>query len=345
MFRRTYSLFLVVALFVFIGALPVMAQAQKTINLDKTYEWKMTSLFPSGQRVNSGMVEFVKLLQQRTNGKVKITFYEGTLGAITDHWEMLKGNAIQFAFTGDSPNIGRTPILTMVGLPMEFDDSISVWVALNELYKAGYLKELTDNFKVLSFQATDPFIYFFSKKKISKLEDWKGLKVRCGGSVQCMATSQLGASGVAMAGSEAYMALQTGVIEGTLSGIETAYDRKYYEPCKYALKQTLSFGALVLLMNKGVWNSLPPDLQNVIEQTAQEVNAADVRKRAEDEKMLWAEYGKRAEVYTISKEEAAKWKGMMDSVSQKYVQDAASKGYPAKEALQLIRKVAASSKK
>jgi TRAP-type C4-dicarboxylate transport system substrate-binding protein len=315
--------------------------ATQTINLEKNYNWKMTSSFSAGQDGNKGVLQFIKMLDQRTKGKVKITLYEATLGSPTDAWDMVKGNAVQLTITGDLYNVGRIPILTMVGLPLEYPSSKAVWVTANEWLKAGYLKELTDNFKVLYFLSSDPLSIFIRSKKVTALDDFKGLKIRCGGGAQSQATALLGATGVSMPGGEQYMALQTGVLDGTISGIDMAVDRKLNEVTKYALKQPFYFGMFMLLMNRETWNGLPPDLQKLIEQTAQEVGASESERRSNAEQSLWSEFGKKVEVYSITREEEARWRQAVAGVADKYVRDAAAKGYPAKEALDLMRKVVA----
>ena len=47
---------------------------------------------PPGHIQNRSIVDFAKTLEQRTNGAVKITIYEATLGAPTDQWDMVKTN-------------------------------------------------------------------------------------------------------------------------------------------------------------------------------------------------------------------------------------------------------------
>jgi hypothetical protein len=65
------------------------------------------------------------------------------------------------------------------------------------------------------------------------------------------------------------------------------------------------------------------------------------RRYAED-KTLVTTYEKRGgEFYSVGKEEFNKWRQLIRPNSDKYVQDMASKGTPAKEALATMRKVAA----
>ena len=138
----------------------------------------------------------------------------------------------------------------------------------------------------------------------------------------------------------------TGVVgAGAMTGIDNAVDRKFYEVAKYALKLGISGASKVLLMNKETWNSLAPDLQTTIDKTSQEVIEADLKIAEADEKSLWEVYGKNAEVYAIGQEEEKRWHDAAAGIADKYVQETAAKGYPAKEALELMRKVVSDYKK
>jgi TRAP-type transport system periplasmic protein len=336
------SLIVLIGFILFVAALSgVVAAEISAIDLNKSYNWKMTSAMSAGQDGNKGIVEFVKLLDQRTKGKVKISLYESTLGAPTDAWDMVKNNAVQFTFTSDLYNGARMPILGMVGLPMELPSQRAVLLTANEWLKAGYLKELTDNFKVLFFLSTHPLTAFLRNKKVATMDDFKGLKIRCGGPAQSQGVALLGATGVSMPGGEQYMALQTGVLDGAISGIDMALDRKFYEVAKYAPRQPLYYGIYLLLMNKEIWNGLPSELQKLMDQTANEISASEVERRQKAENSLWSDYGQKVDVYSISKEETARWRKATASVADKYVKDAEAKGYQAKEALEVMRKIAA----
>jgi len=329
-----------IGLVLFIGApIGVVAAEMPALDLNKTYNWKMTSAMSTGQDGNKSIVEFVRLMDQRTKGKVKISLYEGTLGAPTDAWDMVKNNAVQLTFTSDLYNAARMPILGMVGLPMEYPSQRAVLTTTNEWLKAGYLKELTDNFKVLFFLSTHPLTVFLRNKKVVTMDDFKGLKIRCGGPAQSQGVALLGATGVSMPGGEQYMALQTGVIDGAISGIDMAIDRKFYEITKYAPSLPIYFGIYVLLMNKETWNGLPQELQKLIENTSNEISASELARRTNDEKSLWSTYGQKVEVYKINKEEETRWRKATASVADKYAKDMEAKGYPAREALELMRKV------
>jgi TRAP-type C4-dicarboxylate transport system substrate-binding protein len=291
--------------------------------------------------LNRNLVEFSKLLGERTKGAVKITFYEATLGSPTDQWDMLKNNVCQIVFVADAYSVGRIPVGSLLNMPFEVPNMAANMAIFNEWVKAGYLKELTDNFKVLYAVPTYPLEMFLRDRKVMTLEDLKGVKVRALSGIMGQTITALGATGVSMPGGEMYMALQTGVIDCVVTGVDNYTERKLYEVTKCAMKFPLYAGSLWPSMNKETWNSLPADLQQIIEQTAQEVSSANLKRGIDEESGLWDAAAKRgAIVYEIGPEERARWKKATAGVADKYVQEWAAKGYPVKEALELMRKVA-----
>jgi TRAP-type transport system periplasmic protein len=336
MFAGICVMFLFV-LFVFFAG--TAGSAERTVTLSKSYVWKMTSSFPPGHMLNRSAVEFAKAVEQATNGGVKITVYEGTLGAPPDHWEMVKKNAIQIAFMGEAHNVGRLPVISMTNLPFELPNTDVAMKVANEWMKAGYLKELTDNFKVLYLVPTNLQSPFFRNKKVTAMADLKGIKLRSVSGIQGQTVAALGGSGVSLTGAEVYMALQTGIIDGTVTGVDFFVDTKLYESAKFALQQPIYGGMFMLVMNSEVWNSLPKELQSLMEQISLDVSVKDVKKRNEEEMAYWEAVKKnKVEVYTISPDEVARWKKATENVADKYVQEWAGKGYPAKQALELMRK-------
>jgi TRAP-type transport system periplasmic protein len=338
---RTTSLFSVLLIF----AVSLMATAGDcadkgpSVSLTQTYNWKMTSTFPKGMSKNKPLLEFISALRERTEGKVKITIYEGTLGAPADQWDMVKDNTIQISLLADGYNPGRMPVTSLFYLPFELSDMESIARIYEDWFKAGYLRELTDHFKVLWLMPTNLQHLFLAKKKVTSLADLKGLKVRSVSGIAGQTITALGATGVSIPGGETYLALQTGVIDGTITGADNVVERKLFEPCKYALYLPMFAGTFAVAMNKETWNSLPKDLQTLIDQVSREIRDSDLRREIGMEKGMWEAIKKAGvTVYTISPEEQARWKKATETADDKYLQEWSAKGYPVKEALVVMRK-------
>ena len=319
-------------LFSFLLSTPVFAA-------DK-YNWKMTSFQGSaGPPINAVIKKFIKVLNERTNGAVKITLFENTLGKAQDHWEMLEKGAIEMAFLSEGHNLGRVPVACLLNLPFELSDQGLLYDLCDEWMKAGYLGEVTDHFKVLFTKPTATINLFTSEKKVTKLEDFQGMKIRALSGMMGHTLEALGAAAVSMHGSEIYMNLSTGVIDGLLTGPDFVYGVKLYEIANYGIKLSFAAGMFFECMNKNVWDSLPKDLQDTIEAVAKEVREGDKAQTIEVEKASWDNLRNKTkmEIYTISPEEQARWRKATSGIANKYLDEWAAKGYPVKEAYQMMQ--------
>ncbi|MBN2060866.1 MAG: TRAP transporter substrate-binding protein DctP [Deltaproteobacteria bacterium] len=306
------------------------------------FDWKMSSAFPLGDTANMENDKFAKMVEEGSNGRVKITYYGGTLGSPRDAWDMVKSNTIQFTWTGDLYNPGRMPITGMVGMPFEVPTIEKAYKSLDGLLNAGYLDKEYSGLKALYLLPTYPINLYFTKKKVEKMEDFQGVKIRCGTGLQGQVLTTLGASTVSLPGSEEYMSLQTGVIDGTITGINIAFLRKLNEVVKYGMRDPImSFGVMVMLMNEETWEKTPDDIQKIILQASKDICEDQVTKNTKNLDVMWNDFSQKVEAYTISPDEQARWRKSTGDLIEKYAEDLSAKGYPAKEALGLIRKVIA----
>jgi TRAP-type C4-dicarboxylate transport system substrate-binding protein len=102
----------------------------------------------------------------------------------------------------------------------------------------------------------------------------------------------------------------------------------------------------ILIMNKETWDSLPKDLQVTIEQISREISAKSTKMLIDEAQQRWNILrDRKVEVYSLSPEEQGRWEQATAAVADSYVQEWAAKGYPMKEALALMRKVVAASRK
>ena len=176
----------------------------------KTIELSFANFFPPSHIHGKLGQEYCDAIAERTNGRVKITYYPGgslvsapkTYGAIVD------GIAdLGFSVLGYSR--GVFPALEAIDLPMGYKSGVQATKIINAFVEKFQPKEL-NKIKPMLLTAHGPGI-IHSKKPIRKLEDIKGVKVRCYGfSVKVI--KALGAVPVAMGQSQAYEALQKGVL-------------------------------------------------------------------------------------------------------------------------------------
>jgi len=136
-------------------------------------------------------------------------------------------------------------------------------------------------------------------------------------------------------------ALQKGVVEATFSPMEVLKGWKQGEVIK-STTECYSVGyttAMYVMMNMKTWNSLPKDIQKIIE----EVSAEWLVKHAAG----WDEADKAGREFSLSlgnkiiplsEEESARWAGAVESVFDDYVKTAKGMGLPGDAYLDFIRK-------
>jgi TRAP-type C4-dicarboxylate transport system substrate-binding protein len=228
---------------------------------------------------------------------------------------------------------GKFPLTEVIDLPIGIKSGSAATRLINEYYKKFNPKEF-DEVKVMYFHAHGPGI-LHTKTAVNKLEDVKGLKIRCTGLAAKIVTA-LGGAPVAMAMGETYDALSRGVVEGSMAPQEALNTWKWGEVVKFTTEcwgASYSTGFFVV-MNKDKWNSLTPDIQRIIEK----VNEEWIEKQGKN----WDEVDKLGreatlklgnKIISLSKEEDERWAKAVNPLLNGYVKDMKEKGLPGEEAL------------
>jgi TRAP-type C4-dicarboxylate transport system substrate-binding protein len=149
-------------------------------------------------------------------------------------------------------------VLATIGdFPVGFlDTPLAEWLAAERLAKEfpEFDKELAaNNMKRLTYYGVAN-IHLISRKPIRKLEDLKGLKVRCSGKLHPVQLKAIGAVPIFIPSVEAYDGLQKGVIDASTCTARWAVSFKYYEtPAKYFIRIGLGGDpGMGVMINSGV---------------------------------------------------------------------------------------------
>jgi TRAP-type transport system periplasmic protein len=110
-----------------------------------------------------------------------------------------------------------------------------------------------------------------SNRRITKLEELKGLKIRVPEIKIIMEVMKAwGAAPTPLAASELYTSLKQGVVEGQDNGFDSVAQAKYYEVQKYVIVVDYVRSGLIVLMAQNHWNSLKPEQRKAFEEAAVE---------------------------------------------------------------------------
>lgn len=311
----------------------------------KVYQLKWNGMHTSDSDNGRLQMLFMDMVKKATGGRVEITYFPTeTLGKVTDSLNMLKGGVCDIAFVPtvffpaqfEMYNLLDAPFL---GIANRTVNSKVRW----ELYRQGYFDKDFVDFKVLGFNTT-PGNTLFLRKKVLTVEDFKGLKLRAPDALTNGLWGEFGATGVAMPTPELYMALDRGVIDGIVTGYESAISMKQYEVTKYCIwNPAISWGGMGYLMSKELWNKFPPDIQRNIDEVVAKYPDEYLRYYQDmDKKAPGMLKEKGVEVYDLSASETARLMKIAGSFVDKVLAEKEAKGLPAKKMMEQLKKIVAS---
>jgi TRAP-type C4-dicarboxylate transport system substrate-binding protein len=293
-----------------------------------------TTHMPAQHSLTRMATEWGKEIEKRTNGKVKFTVLAGgtMLSADKAYDGIVKGIAdAGLAVPGFTR--GRFPMSEVLDLPLGYKSATAATKLTNLYYNRFKPKEFGE-VQVMYVMAHGPGV-LHSKKAVNKLEDIKGMKIRCTG-LSAKVAGAIGGAPVAMPVGDSYDALSRGVVDASFASMEAAEGWKWAEVTKFiiessAIGYTTSF---FVVMNKRIWNSLDPDTQKTIEKVNEEWIAKE-GSAWERSELAGKEFAIKmgVKVTPFSKEEDEKVAKAVRPLLDEYVANAKKAGLPGDEAL------------
>ena len=305
---------------------------------DKVIEISYSNMFPPTHIQSILGEQWGKEVEKRTNGRVKIVYYPGqTLLKGPKTYDGVIDGIADMGMAVLGYHRGVFPTMEAIDLPMGYPSGKVATLIVNDFYEKFQPPALADKVKVMYLHAHGPGL-FHSKKPITTMEDLKGMKVRCYG-FNAKVVQALGGVPVAMSQADVYEALQKGVCEATISPMEVLKGWRQAEVTEYTTdSDAVGYtSGLYVVMNKDKWNSLPKDVQQIIE----EINKEWIIKEGE----AWDKSDLEGREYALSKghkfvklteEEKQRWLKTVRPVIDQYIKDAEAKGLPGKEYVEFI---------
>jgi len=237
----------------------------------KVVTLKVANWFPITHQQNVLLEQWGKDLEKRSGGKVKVNYYAGgTLVPAAQCYDAVVKDIADVSNHVLGYTMGRFPFSQVLDLPIGTPPGPAATKIANQMYAKFKPKEF-DDVKVLWFHG-QPGGYLHTKTKpVEKLDDVKGLKLRCYGS-NAKFVGLIGGTPVAMPMPDVYDALAKGVVDGLMSSYEALEGFRTGEHVKYSTENTMTAysATFVVAMNKKKFASLPKDVQEIIDKMSPE---------------------------------------------------------------------------
>ena len=285
------------------------------------------------------LVPLTMKIETLTNGRVHFTFYpKEELGKGKEQYDLaVKGTAdITASMTEYTP--GRFPLTSVMTLPFIGQTGEKNSIVLWHLYQKFLKNSEYQDTKILWLFCHGPGLLHTVNKPVKTLEDLKGLRLRVGNAVIGKAVELLGAISVVASATETTKLLQEGQLDGAFIVWEGANNYKYLEMCKYHTELGMYTLPFFVAMNKEKYNSLPPDIQKIIDDNSGEEMAAMTGRAmdSQDVKAKKIAQDRGDFIYTLPKAEFEKWKKITLAVGDHWVEEMKAKGLPGQEVLTYV---------
>lgn len=279
---------------------------------DKVYTLKYQHSYPpSLSFYNKTGTNFIKRVEAWSGGRIKFQVFEvGAVASVAGMLEAVDAGILDVSQSWGGFYVGNVPEADIeTGLPLAWDEAYEVYDAYyNRGLKDVIAQAYESRYEVKHFPAMISMQYCIStSKEVNSLDDLKGLKLRAIG-VYGEFAQALGASATVVPGAELYTALQLGTIDGLIYDAEAVVAQGLESFLKTSIVDpNLNAGAGHWLINRETWESLPADLQQVIEDAVQYGNSASaLAYRASAEVNVGVMQSKGVKMLQLSDEERAR---------------------------------------
>jgi tripartite ATP-independent transporter DctP family solute receptor len=217
---------------------------------------------------------FKSLVEAGTNGSVLVqTFPSGQLGKDKDVVQQVKAGVIQSGIHSVGGFASVYPLIGVLDIPFAFPNISKTY----EVFDGPFGKKLAASIEsktglhTIGFGDSGGFFQLTnSKRPIHTPADMAGVKIRTMGlDTHKAIITAMGGQPAAIAWSEVYTALQTGVADGQMNPIPIIAFAKFQEVQKYLTLSGHIFAPYVWVMNNDFWNSLTASEKEVVTYAAQ----------------------------------------------------------------------------
>ncbi len=277
---RLFSLLLAIA-----GLLPALTLAPATaLAQAQPVTLRLGHILNEASLYHVSATKFAEALAKNSGGRLKVEIFpNGTIGFERDLIEGMRLGTIDAGVITNAPISGFEPRMMVLDLPFIFKSREAAFKVMDgDIGKRlfGYLE--AQNLKGLAFFDAGWRTVVSTKKALTKPEDYAGTRFRVLESPLYVATfKSLGVNPTPMNFGEVYTGLRQGTIDSLDLPIYAVHAAKFYEVAKYMALTEHMLTPVVLMMSNAKFKSLPPDLQQAVLKSAQEVTALQ-RKIAED---------------------------------------------------------------
>jgi len=235
----------------------------------QTIELKLSHFVPPQHAFHKWVTAWTENIEKQSGGRLKFTIYPNgqLVGPPNRQLDAARNGITDIAWVLHGVTPGRYPMTELANLPFAWkgteDDIVETAKRMTEL-APKYLAAEHTGLHILFMSMANPVVVY-SKTPITKLDDFKGMKIRYASAANKVMLDALGATTLLIPPPDSQDALAKGIIVGATFPHEAGLAYDLAGVVKYSLDPGMASATFVMAMNPAKYNSLPPDLKALLD--------------------------------------------------------------------------------
>ncbi|MBO3761501.1 TRAP transporter substrate-binding protein [Ciceribacter sp. L1K22] len=270
---------------------------------------------------------FKDYVENKSNGELTVRLFPGNqMGSVRDTTEMVQAGTLEMTLPSDGAFAGFYKPIQVWSLPYLFRSAPVAWEVMNGEFGQWMLGDIEEKtgIKALAFSQNGFRSFVNNVRPIKTPADMQGMKIRTMESpVYMEMVKALGANPTPIAGSEAVMALQQGVVDGLENPPPVLYTGGAADVAKHLTLNEHVLGLHIVVASKTWFESLSPAHQAIVQEGARVMAAVENVQKTEGDwiyaKKIAEEKG--VQVHTSTPEEKQSFKDAVYQPVRKYISE------------------------
>jgi TRAP-type C4-dicarboxylate transport system substrate-binding protein len=303
-----------------------------------------TNVPPQHWASTQGAEPFMACVKKVTNGDLDFGYFPGgQIQNFNNSLDVVNNGLAQISYLVISALSGKLPINGIPLLPNMGNSVVEMTKANRKVIDADgpFKKEFADNkVRPLFINMFPAYQMILKSGAIEAPKDFQGKKILSGGSTMSFAIKSLGSSPVEIPVSDMYMAVQQGTVDGVVLALASVKPYKLEEVAKSMTTNAhLGSASGIWAMDLATWNKMSAANQKALNDCGLQTEERIAKWVDEFTMRLQSELaGSGVKFYTLSDDAKAAFGKSLVSASDDYVSRLASRGAPARAALDMYLK-------
>lgn len=233
---------------------------------DQVFNLKIDYPNPENSAIYPVLVKWGEWLDEQSGGRIKVKVYSGgALGSISDCVTNCESGVTDGFWSAMNLYPGAFPLCDIFPLPMmgaaNFD---SMNAAMQDFIKKDEFQQQFEKVHLVSMHSSTASSFIFGEE-VDSIQGMQGKTVRSHNTNATPWLTKLGATPISVSANDAYESIQKHVVDGGIWFLDQVQSSALYEIIGSYYYGEMCYPCLALFINADLYNSMPEDLQKLID--------------------------------------------------------------------------------